>query len=253
MKPQMLQPERIVETVDRLGRRIEERFPESSLRRVCADLLLIAKEAQLLSDKIGRPIIGLRLLVALLVALVLGSSVWALLALRPPNRELDLIQFVQVLEAAINDLVLIGAGVFFLFTIEVRIKRRRALRPLHELRSLAHLIDMHQLTKDPERILFKGRETTSSPRQQMTLFQLNRYLDYCTEMLSLVGKIAALYVRKFDDSVVLTAAGEVEELTTDLSRKIWQKIMLVHSLNALETPPADGSASKPDLPTKPAI
>jgi hypothetical protein len=243
VKPQMLEPERIVETVDLLQRRIGERFPESSLRKVCGELLDIARQAQDLSEKIGRPIVVLRLATAVLILAVLGSTVWAVLALRPPDQQLDLIQFVQVLEAAINDLVLIGAGIFFLATLEVRIKRNRALGPLHDLRSMAHLIDMHQLTKDPERILYRGRETASSPRQQMTAFELNRYLDYCTEMLSLVGKIAALYVRKFDDSVVLTAAGEVEELTTDLSRKIWQKIMLVHSLKDWEAEPADGSST----------
>ena len=48
-------------------------------------------------------------------------------------------------------------------------------------------------------------------------------------MLSLVGKVAALYVRNFDDPVSLAAVSEVEALTTGLSRKIWQKLMIFHS------------------------
>jgi hypothetical protein len=48
-------------------------------------------------------------------------------------------------------------------------------------------------------------------------------------MLSLIGKLAALYVQKFDDPVALAAVNEVEELTTGLSRKIWQKIMVLNS------------------------
>ena len=44
-------------------------------------------------------------------------------------------------------------------------------------------------------------------------------------MLSLTGKIAALYLKDFDDSVVVSAVNEIEELTTGLSRKIWQKII----------------------------
>lgn len=56
-----------------------------------------------------------------------------------------------------------------------------------------------------------------------------RYLDYCSEMLSLIGKLAAFYVQKFDDPVALAAVNEVEELTSGLSRKIWQKIMIVNS------------------------
>ena len=41
----------------------------------------------------------------------------------------------------------------FLFSLEGRLKRRTALRMLHRLRSIAHVVDMHQLTKDPENVL----------------------------------------------------------------------------------------------------
>ena len=97
-------------------------------------------------------------------------------------------------------------AIFFLFSLETRIKRRRALAAVHELRSIAHIIDMHQLTKDPERVLGKWDRTKHSPKQVMTPFQLNRYLDYCSEMLSLTGKVAALYVQHFDDGVAVAAA-----------------------------------------------
>jgi len=58
---------------------------------------------------------------------------------------------------------------------------------------------------------------------------LSRYLDYCSEMLSLTGKIAALYVQTYDDGVALAAVNEVEGLTTGLSRKIWQKLMILET------------------------
>ena len=38
----------------------------------------------------------------------------------------------------------------------------RALKAIHELRSIAHIIDMHQLTKDPERIT--GAPTDAAKR-----------------------------------------------------------------------------------------
>ena len=129
-------------------------------------------------------------------------------------------------------MVFLSAGIVFLFTFETRLKRRRALIALHELRSLAHIIDMHQLTKDPERLLNRGAPTPASPVESMTTFELSRYLDYCSEMLSLIGKIAALYVQNFDDSVALSAVNEIEALTTGLSRKIWQKIMILHTLES---------------------
>ena len=40
---------------------------------------------------------------------------------------------------------------------------KEALKALHELRSLIHVIDMHQLTKDPERLLSEHSRTDSSP------------------------------------------------------------------------------------------
>ena len=80
---------------------------------------------------------------------------------------------------------------------------------------------MHQLTKDPEWVLARGQETGILPPRQMSRFELSRYLDYCSEMLSLAGKIAALYIQRFDDPVALAAVNEVEALTSGLSRKIW--------------------------------
>jgi hypothetical protein len=120
--------------------------------------------------------------------------------------------------------------VLFLVTIEARVKRRRALRAIHELRAIAHVIDMHQLTKDPEWVLQRGRESVIVPRRAMSLFELSRYLDYCSEALSLTGKVAAVYVQRFDDPVALAAVNEVETLTTGLSRKIWQKLSVLYAM-----------------------
>ena len=91
---------------------------------------------------------------------------------------------------------------------------------------------MHQLTKDPDRILHPREDTADSPRRTLTAFQLTRYLDYCSEMLSIVGKIAALYVQHFDDPVALASVNEVEDLTTGLSQKIWQKVMILDAAMA---------------------
>jgi hypothetical protein len=51
--------------------------------------------------------------------------------------------------------------------------------------------------------------------------------------------VAFLYVQKFDDPVSVNAVNDLENLTTGLSRKIWQKIMLIHAAeNANGAPPA---------------
>lgn len=56
---------------------------------------------------------------------------------------------------------------------------------------------------------------------------MRRYLDFCSQLLSLVAKIAALAAQENDDAVVLDTVSEIETLTVGISRKIWQKLSLV--------------------------
>ena len=104
----------------------------------------------------------------------------------------DLEVLVPNIEAELNVLILLGGAIFFLLTLEGRFKRIRALAAIHELRSLAHIIDMHQLTKDPERLFIarQSMNTQASPELGMSQFELRRYLDYCSEMLALTGTSA---------------------------------------------------------------
>jgi hypothetical protein len=220
----------IATTIERLCQRVEVRFPGSGLAGVCRELDAVADRAAETSVWIGRPILPLRIAVGLLVALILAGLVVTLAALRAPVEPLTLGELVQAIEAGVNDLVFVAVAVFFLLTLETRLKRRRALRAIHELRSIAHVIDMHQLTKDPEWVLDRGRETGILPPRTMNRFELSRYLDYCSEALSLTGKVAALYMKDFDDPVALQAVNEVEALTTGLSRKIWQKLTILYSM-----------------------
>lgn len=222
-----LDSEKIIGTIERLCSRIDERFPNSGLGRVCKELLTIARESQQRSAWIAKPQKSLRILVGVLIALIVSVLVLVLANSTLPPNGFDFVVLLQASEAGINVFIIIGAAILFLITSEVRMKRSRALKAIHELRALAHVIDMHQLTKDPDR--FPIREAATTPTQNFTPAQIVRYLDYCSEMLSLIGKLAALYVQKFDDPVALAAVNEVEELTTGLSRKIWQKIMIVNS------------------------
>ena len=61
----------------------------------------------------------------------------------------------------------------------------------------------------------------------------------------------ALYVQGFQDTVLLDAVDDVEDLTAGLSRKIWQKITILENLGrtlpALKapTPPDNSSETQP--------
>lgn len=223
----LLKPEKIIESSAQLQRRITERFPNSGLSQVARELNTIARESALRAVEFDRPNIALRLAIGLLVFAILAFLAISILSAGHTEALLDdLLNFVQFLEAAIGGIVFIGAAILYLVNLESRLKLARALDAIRELRALAHIVDMHQLTKDPERLLY-GPSTPSSPQRVMTPFELNRYLDYCIELLAVVGKIAALYVQNFPDHDALAAVEQVETLTTGLSRNIWQKMVIL--------------------------
>jgi hypothetical protein len=217
---------KIVRTLELLRNRIAERFPESGLRNVADELIAVGEEVSRCVSYIRTPNWPIRIGAGLAIAGMLVVVVAAAITLPRPEGA-GLAEFVQLLEAAISDIVFFGIAVFFLVTIETRLKRRRALLVIHQLRSLAHVVDMHQLTKDPERLLSSEPSTPSSPQRTMTSPELGRYLDYCSELLSVISKLSALLVQYFNDQVLLGAVNEIEGLTTGLSGKIWQKIQLL--------------------------
>ncbi len=225
-----LDAKQIVTTVEVLARRVEERFPDASLCKVAEEVVRVARGAAERVEALGRPNVALRAGVWLLVAGLAGVLFVMVPALRLSWQIRAGTELIQTLDALLEALFFIGGGMLFLVTLEGRMKRSRALAELHELRALAHIVDMHQLTKDPEQLLAAGPRTASSPERTMTDFELQRYLDYSTEMLALLGKIAALYSARMADPVVLSAVDEVEELTTGLSYKIWQKISLLRAI-----------------------
>lgn len=229
MNYKQLDSDQIVTTAEQLCRRIRERFPNAGLNNCSGQLLQITQQAKVRALQIGEPMSWLRIASGVCIALIVIVFVLAIKQVRLKEEELHSGELIQILEAGFNASVLVGAIIVFLVTLESRVKRRRALRAIHELRSLAHIIDMHQLTKDPERLMRKKLDTASSPQQTMTAFELNRYLDYCGEMLSLCGKVAALYVQNFEDSEAVGAVNDLEDLTSGLTRKIWQKIMILHA------------------------
>jgi hypothetical protein len=222
---------KIVSTIEQLQARIVARFPNSGLGRVCTELRVVAQETTARVEVIGERNWFLRVLVAVLLAacIWLLSVLGGLIDFSKTNAD-SVYSILQGIEATMNIFVLMGAMVLFLVKVEERVKRKRALQALHELRSIAHVIDMHQLPKDPS----SDRPPTVAvgiepdlPQRIISNFELARYLDYCSEMLSLTAKVAALYAQSFPDPVVTDAVSDLERVTTNMSQKIWQKISLV--------------------------
>lgn len=222
-----LDPRKIIETLETLERRIGERFPGAGLARVCGELKRFAAENTARVRRIASPNVGLRafILAIVILSIVMLGYVGSVIEFK---RDADnLYGVVQGIDAFINVIIVGGAALIFLLTIEERLRRRRALADLHGLRSIIHVIDMHQLTKDPSHGARLGSSTPSSPERTLTPYELSRYLDYCSEMLSLSAKTAALYAQAIPDPVIIEAVADIERLTAGLSAKIWQKIMIV--------------------------
>ncbi len=226
-----LRAEAILKTIQRLEQRIGERFPESGLYGVCKEFSQLSIKSEVLARRLQAPIWPVRVAAVAVSVLLLGVVVWAMAQLVhhfkfDAGGAFDLL---QTTESAINELIFLGLAIFFLVNLEARIKRHSILKALHRLRSIAHVVDMHQLTKDPAYLLAKTpiQTTESSPVRTLSRHQLMRYLDYCSELLALNAKVAALFAQNTDDTAVLNAVNDLELLTQGLSAKIWQKIMIL--------------------------
>ncbi|WP_050672002.1 hypothetical protein [Luteipulveratus halotolerans] len=225
-----LQAEAVRATVVRLQHRITARFPERNLRNVAGELVEVVDRVAAGSEHARRRIDLVRRLSRIGVTLVVIVTIAALfLTLRgtidqSPQRSWE---WLPLIESTLNDIVFAAAAIFFIYAAPSRVERGAVLEQLHRLRSLAHVIDMHQLVKDPDRIRDDYDPTGESVDLRMTRTELGHYLDYCSEMLSLVAKTAALCAEDTTDSVVLDTVRSIEQLTTGMSGKIWQKISLL--------------------------
>ncbi len=222
-----LKIDKVIKTIAKLNRRIDERIPNSSLSRVCSGLHETAHKAQSRITDLLKPNKWIRVSVVSVIIIFISALVYTFSILEWQFSKPNITELIQFTEALINDVLLVGAALFFLITIEQRMRRREILEELHQLRSIAHVIDMHQLTKDPSMVNTQLENTENSPARTMTAPELQRYLEYCSEMLSMIGKIAALFSERLPDAAIVSAANEIETLCTGLSRKVWQKMVFL--------------------------
>lgn len=241
---------RIIDMMEKLHQRILERFPTAGLSSVCAELIQVARDSGERIRQLSRPNILLRLSSLLIILGGVALLGYVAIQIEVKHDSESVFAVLQGVDAFFNIIVLMGATVYFLVSLEGRIKTRRALADLHELRSIIHVIDMHQMTKDPSSPSSLGGKTPSSPKRDLTPFELTRYLNYCSEMLSLAAKVAALYAQTSRDPVVVEASSDLQQITSNLSNKIWQKITIAQEVmtregTAGETPHPSAHANPP--------
>ena len=172
----------IISTIASLHERVEQRFPGSGLSQLCGNLCHVARNNHSRAENIARPNYYLRFFVGLIIFISLSVMVYGIDNMNLTFQTVSVAELIQIAEAGMNDIIIIGAAIFFLVTVETKIKRSKALAALEELRSISHVIDMHQLTKDPSRFAKGVITTPSSPKTNLTPYELTRYLDYCSEI-----------------------------------------------------------------------
>ena len=219
--------ERVIATAALLEARISDRFPESGLRKVSIELIALGRDIAREAKALEAPIRWLRILTLVTILIGIAIIAFVMTILSFDRISTGAFDFVQGIEATLNTMLLVGLGMITLTQMELRVKRRKVFDGLHALRSMIHVIDMHQLTKDPAALSDDFKPAPHSPQRKLSAADLSRYLDYCSEMLSITGKLAALYAQSVNDEVVVQAVNDVESLGTNLSRKIWQKIIMI--------------------------
>jgi hypothetical protein len=221
-----LNSKHILSTLKEVELRIQQYFPDSGLNNVSIELQTVGESIVYLAGHLRRPIWALRILTTIGIFGLIAVAVWVfVMALKiAPAGQDGLMETLQGIESVTNEVIFLTIGIIFFAQLETRLKRRAALDSLHRLRSFAHVIDMHQLSKDPNNILAPNED--GDPRFAAPE-HLMRYLDFCTDLLSINSKLAALHIQDFQDNQVLNGVNEVETLSHELSRKIWQKIMIL--------------------------
>jgi hypothetical protein len=225
-----LDPVKIHQTAQRLHMRVQERFPHRGLTQQCAELERISEQTIERIRWFETPhwrLKGAAWVLMFVLVCALLAAIWLFAKILRTTDGTNPFDILQTVEAATQQLIFVAGALWFLLTLEGRWKRGKALYFLRELRSMAHLVDLRQLDKDPHRLSNNLPDTASSPRSDLTAAELGRYLDYCSEMVSLISKLAALYAERLDDAELLQAVDEVEDLTNGIAGRVWQKISLI--------------------------
>ncbi len=223
-----IDPTKLILTISKMADRVEAQFPTSGLSAVANEVAAVAEGTVARVVEIKKPRLLLRFIVGLLVLLVLSGPLIFSLVLSFSEEVTNLGDFLEATDAGLHMLLVLAGGIVFLIGMENRGRRNDALEALAEFRSLAHLVDLHQINKDPGLDLMVAPEHDT--RTVRTDHELAIYLDLSGDLLSIVGKLAAYYAQNLSDRVVLDAVNEIETLTSSLSNKLWLKILVLREM-----------------------
>ena len=213
----------IIERIETLSFRIHDRFPKSSLKEHSFLFRQFAKEFNdniKSINKLSRWFKVWKILL-IIVSVFLSSKLLLLLISQlsePTNSEGS----IPILDACFNMSFLFFGFFFFLMRLDTWYTRKKISLLLIELKNFIHVADMHQINKDPNHSHDDYIISDNSPSKNLTKFELQRYLDYTSEFISLTSKLSCLILDKSHaDQEMISRVTEVVILCNGINQKIW--------------------------------
>lgn len=222
-----LDPKEVLKTAGELSARVADRFPGSGLLGISKELEGVAGRMEGRAAELKKPKVVLRAGILLVCVVAALAAAKLAVMIRASDDIFSLPQFIQSLGSGLEGLAIMTAFAFFLAAIERRSRRSAALKFLSELRSMAHIIDLHQTKK--ENLGPDIGPTKNSPRRDLDDPRLSRYLEYCSEMLSIIGMVGSYYAQELGDEDFLESVDQLTDLTNGMASRILQKKASIRS------------------------
>ena len=219
-----LDPDKLCNAIQKLQRLVKKRFPKSTFYKTTMKLSEVAEKAKAVAKDFGgvkRAIWWTVIIIAPIALLFLMSSLLLIyLPIESKSTQTGLLDYSETIGLFVDWIILSVLGSLAIRK-KYRLNRRKpAMQTLHQLRSIAHLIDLTQHNKNYQTV----KDKTLPLEKRMSAEDCIRYLNYSSQALSLTGKVAAIMIEDYNDSGVIAAVCELDTICNGISVKIWQKI-----------------------------
>lgn len=172
---------------------MEEEFPSSGLAAVANEVAAVSEGSVDRFHQIQKPRIMMRLMVGILVLCAISGPFLFSVLVNFSEEVTNLGDFLEATDAGLHMILLLAEGIVFLVGMKNRTRRHQALEALAEYRSLADLVELHQINKAPGLDLKEAPE--NDIRTVRTVEALASYLDFSGVLLSIIGKLSAYYAQ----------------------------------------------------------
>ena len=217
-----LDPVRMIETADNLAVTIGRSFPQSALAGLAVELAGLARDTDQRVHHARRPILAIRFASVMAIGTSL-VGLWYLLRHVHTRWEFGTVtELFEAADAGFNLLVIVAGALWFFVTLEARLKRKKALESMQELREFIHVIDMTQLYHTPELYNLESSNVAAPGKLDRT------YLLFCAQMLAVISNLTALYTRGAAGDSIMRAAFDVEMIASAATNKLLSKAEMIH-------------------------